>query len=351
MVQKQEPPQQFHHMDGDSITASSEEEMNIPRTRDYFIFIWFCLVCFLMGCPLLNANACLKLWKMSHLFATECEGGDVVDCEAQLETMKTALILFQTSSAATSIMGGVIVDVFSPSMCMLIAHIMFGGGAYFMKSRTVRSISMGCCLQGVAGELLLNSILPICGIFGYHQNIMLVILTVVSDLSILVYPIFIKFFAPIATTPATEHEEFYIAVHQHYIYFSAVAGILGTFLLPYEDAGGSPFGVSAMVGSSSGGKHDRNKEKSIKTSNETRTIVGNRPTNEPPLWDKRLTYQIRTPYFIIIFVIFTLTLFRNSFYLTNNQQLLEAVGDDGTLTEVRHRWAKQFFHLMMQNDV
>lgn len=387
---------------------------------DYLIFVYFSITCFLLGCPLLNSNAAMVMWRVTNTFSGECRASNeaVSWCLEQLECAKIALVLYQSAAAATALMGGILVDTFSASMCLLIAHLMFGGGAYLLqRPGTTRGIFVACVLQGAAGDLVLNAVLPICGLFGDKHNMMVVILTLCHDLSVLVYPILLNVFAP-DTLLSETFEQFFQNVHLMYCYVIFAIGFIGTFLLPVDDdgnlmpSGTLPMATVASVGKRSYTRRTSSLEEKPRSRNGrsaaddrvsangntsgrletqsygversgmqqsdsnlvtrngvsghqkpqddealTRLIPGGAPVypvyddeeydsqipvailqydqqrNSPPLSSMRLSKQLKSPQFFIALLLSCLAELRCSFFLNNNQQLLERVGDDGTLTK------------------
>lgn len=383
----------------DEEAAAAMQQSYQATVLDYVLFAYFCLNSFLMGGPLFNANAVVQAWKNSDTFISECPLIQSIAswCPEQAASAKVALLLFQTAAGATGLVGGVLVDLFSAPMCLLVAHLAFSGGAYFLQSAGTRAIYAACFLQGIAGELLLNSVLHVCSLFGKMQNVMLLILTLCHDLSVLVFPLLLTFVAP-RTAISTAHEEFYHGVHNVYMYVALISGIIGTFVLPAEEdvlpqssspsfSPPKPVAIASTLPSEPlnvkpvnltnprrpvdpdqgrqsatavTSSHQVEEEKHLvpppvpteQHSRGPRISSATEDTEEgtteymtllPPsprrryqprsLWHMRLTRQIRTPQFAISFLLFVLGLGRTSFYLNNNETLLEAAGDDGKMTQ------------------
>lgn len=375
-------PQHIEEMD---LRGDQDSVKYRASVTDYLIFVYFSITCFVLGCPLLNSNAVIAMWRVTNTFSSECRASEDAAswCLEQLESAKIALVLYQSASTATAFMGGVLVDTFSASMCLLIGHIMFGTGAYLLqRSDGTRGIFIACVLQGAAGNLVLNSVIPISGLFGNKSTIMLTTLTLCHDLSVLMYPLLLNAFAP-DTLLVETIERFFQNVHLFHCYAVFALGFLGTFLLPVDDDGNlmpsNPLTeapplpddvllrkakTDARQSASTRVEVDHSKQQSVvvplshddhvtTTGDRTMRTVAAHETeqhlsgdvspqlrhseqlNAPaPLSTLRLSKQLRTPQFFIALILSCLAVFQCSFFLNNNQQLLERVGDDGTLTKV-----------------
>lgn len=125
--------------------AAAAKNTYTPGPKDYILFVYFCINVLLIGSPLTNSNAVMKVWKGTETFIEECGNRERFFqwSPEQTACSKVALLLFQSAFAATSMIGGVLVDTFSASMCLLIAHIMYGGGSYLFRESGTRGISLG----------------------------------------------------------------------------------------------------------------------------------------------------------------------------------------------------------------
>lgn len=358
----------------EAAAAAAAEDVYTPGYKEYLVLAYFCINIFLIGIPLINSNAIIKLWKNSEVFRSECSSLDDVSpwCAEQAESAKIALLLFQSALAATGLMGGVLVDTFSASMCLLISHILFAIGAYFFAEATTRGIFVGCFLQGISGELLLNSVVPMCGLFGSYQTGISLILTLFNNLSVLSIPLILRFIAPDSKLSSVQ-ADFYAELNTYLKYYGIIAGVVGTFLLPIDDNGNliplsgakastlnsinrvptgllsSPIEQRFPSMSGSLDRHytldtgDIDDRSDLDDYDDTRLILQQTGEHEKTkrvkklksLWGLRFTRQLRTLQFFICIALFSICNLRNSFYLNNNQSLLEGAGDDGTLTEVR----------------
>lgn len=358
--------------DQEAAEAAIAAKVYKPGVKDFLLFAYFCTNVFFVGNAMLNSNALVRSWKNSETFRNECASVDDPSewCAGQAESAKVALLLYQSFFAATGLLSGVLVDAFSAPMCLLISHLLFGMSAHFLKSAATRETFLSCVLQGIAGELLLGSVIPVCGLFSKYQDWMLFILTLFSDLSVLFYPIVFTFFAPTSLLSANQ-AEFYASLYQYLVYYAIVAGVVGIFILPIDDEGQLiPITVPAKAAVVEPGQfvvpkglltspveqrlpklnRDEDEEliyRNVQVEGEDDMLLlhqelalnasGSGSNDMKSLWELRFSRQLRTIQFVICCLLFGICIMRNSFYLNNNQSLLRDAGDDGSLVQVSVR--------------